>query len=360
MRIAVVDLVALSGGGYTVTKSLYDYVASGQGSDHTWLFIVSEQEFESNTDAEVVHFPKAATGYLQRAKTEYFDVNRILDKFKPDIVLSMPNISVLGCKRDQAVYLQQSLPFQKEKNFSFLKREERSCAVRQHLQGLIIRRSLKKVKCIFVQTEWMKRALEESMRDRSIVKLGYPMGQTNNSPVIQAEGLNQDFFYPAGPFIYKNHQVIFDAVSILQKKGYSPKIYLTVTPDDFSPDVQTRIEKLGGIICIGRQSKRQMSELYAKTTLVFPSYIETVGLPLAEARAAGTWIIASNCPFSNEVLAGYVNCEYFAPFCAQQLADCMERVITGEVKWTRVPHTEHTAESCWNILVREMENLVMK
>ena len=34
MRIAVVDLVCIQGGGYSVLKSLFEYVVSGMSKDH--------------------------------------------------------------------------------------------------------------------------------------------------------------------------------------------------------------------------------------------------------------------------------------------------------------------------------------
>lgn len=348
MRIAVVDLVCIQGGGYSVLKSLFEYVVSGMSKDHKWLFIVSRQKFESNAYVKVIHFPNAASGYLQRVKTEWLEVNKVLNDFVPDIVLSMPNIRVFGCKWKQAVYMQQSLPFQKEKKFSFLKKEERSCAFRQHIQGLIIRKSLKKSEMVFVQTEWVKCALEECIRNRPIIKIGYLADQIGSSFAAQTKELNRAFFYPASPYIYKNHRAIFAAIKILRKKGYSLKVYLTLNLSDLGTGGNQYAELSDVIECIGQQSKAQMRELYARTTLVFPSYIETVGLPLAEARAAGAWIIASDCPFSHEVLEGYPNCEYFDPFNATQLADCMERVITGRVVWRSIPYTGDTNENCWD------------
>lgn len=355
MRIAVVDLVCVQGGGYSVLNSLFTYIASGMQKQHEWLFIVSSQKFESNAYVEVNHFPNAASGYLRRVKTEWHEVNKVLNDFAPDIVLSMPNIRILGCKWKQAVYMQQSLPFQKIKRFSFFKKEERGCAFRQHIQGFLIRRSLKKSDMVFVQTEWVKNALEECIRNRPIINIGYPANQIDSSFVIQAKRLNSEFFYPASPYIYKNHLAIFDAIKILRKKGFPLKIYLTLNPSDLVIGDNQYTKLSDAIECIGQQTKDQMRELYARTTLVFPSYIETVGLPLSEARAAGTWIIASDCPFSHEVLDGYSNCEYFDPFDAAKLAECMERVITGRVVWRSIPYTGDANEKCWDKMTHYLE-----
>ena len=39
MKIAVVDLVSVDGGGYQVTKSLFQYATNGNGKLYEWLFI---------------------------------------------------------------------------------------------------------------------------------------------------------------------------------------------------------------------------------------------------------------------------------------------------------------------------------
>ncbi|MBQ4145657.1 MAG: glycosyltransferase, partial [Clostridia bacterium] len=75
---------------------------------------------------------------------------------------------------------------------------------------------------------------------------------------------------------------------------------------------------------------------YNNSTLLFPSYIETYGYPMAEARQMGTLIIASDCPFSREVLEGYKNAYFFDPFDAEALADYMEKIIKGDLKPEKV------------------------
>lgn len=46
--------------------------------------------------------------------------------------------------------------------------------------------------------------------------------------------------------------------------------------------------------------------MYAKSILVFPSHIETLGLPLLEARAAGCRIVASDIAAAREALLSII------------------------------------------------------
>ena len=52
---------------------------------------------------------------------------------------------------------------------------------------------------------------------------------------------------------------------------------------------------------------------------------------MAEAASAGPIVLASDCPFSHEILDGYENAYFFDPFKPAELADLMRKVITGEI-----------------------------
>lgn len=66
---------------------------------------------------------------------------------------------------------------------------------------------------------------------------------------------------------------------------------------------------------------------YTRSVLLFPSYIETFGLPLLEARMSGSPILASDCPFSHEILDDYDGVSYFDPFRPEELAALMKQCL---------------------------------
>ena len=53
--------------------------------------------------------------------------------------------------------------------------------------------------------------------------------------------------------------------------------------------------------------------MYTDSILLFPSYVESFGLPLLEAKMTGTPIVASDCPFSKEILKNYNKKVFFNP-----------------------------------------------
>lgn len=65
---------------------------------------------------------------------------------------------------------------------------------------------------------------------------------------------------------------------------------------------------------IGYIDINSVYDYYSKSILIFPSYIETFGLPMLEAKMHKSPILASNCPFSHEILDGYEKVQFFDPF----------------------------------------------
>lgn len=194
----------------------------------------------------------------------------------------------------------------------------------------------------------MKRAIIESVdiSPQKIVKI-FPPVENFEKYKKRACFNSTEFFYPASNSVYKNHKCIYDACKILSEKGIGNySVSLTILGETNNE----RIKHLGTL------PFGQVIEKYNSSTLIFPSYIETVGLPLVEARQMGTLILVADCPYSREVLNGYVNAYFFDPFRPEQLADLMEKVITGHIK--KVPVTEQQKkENSWYSVVRILESV---
>ena len=85
---------------------------------------------------------------------------------------------------------------------------------------------------------------------------------------------------------------------------------------------------------IGKLSHIEVVKLLRKSTLIFPSKLETFGLPLLEAKLCKAFILAGDMPFSHDILDGYSNVKFFNVNNPQELADEMQDVITGNMVYT--------------------------
>jgi len=86
----------------------------------------------------------------------------------------------------------------------------------------------------------------------------------------------------------------------------------------------------------GRLERKDVFNLYTKSYLLFPSYIETFGLPMLEAKLHKTMILASDKAFSHEILDDYENAYFFDPFDKEDLMFNMEKLIKNKLEYENV------------------------
>ena len=108
------------------------------------------------------------------------------------------------------------------------------------------------------------------------------------------------------------------------------------------------------IRCVGTQPFEKVQQLYTQCVLLFPSLLETFGLPLVEAAIANAPIVAANMPYATEVLSGYENAIFFDPHDPSQIAEIMKQHIRAEFPWQKLASTgfaQRYTGSGWSTLL---------
>jgi len=112
-----------------------------------------------------------------------------------------------------------------------------------------------------------------------------------------------DFIYPANGASHKNHKNLIEAFIILSKFKIFPRLLITLDQVDvikFKVSFFCKKFKLK-IINKPNNNRDKFLKNYNKSkALIFPSYSETLGLPLMEAKKFGIDILASNKDFAKE------------------------------------------------------------
>ena len=73
-----------------------------------------------------------------------------------------------------------------------------------------------------------------------------------------------------------------------------------------------------------------LNKLQECTALVFPSKLETWGLPITEAKLFDKPILVSDLPYAHETVGNYEKVSFFNPNNSVQLANLMEKMIKDE------------------------------
>ena len=140
-------------------------------------------------------------------------------------------------------------------------------------------------------------------------------------------------FYPTLPRSFKNIELLIESAELLECRGVSGfEIRITISKEDglYARYLAWRARKLKTIRLIGRLTREQVEIQYQQcNALVFPSKLETWGLPLTEAKSHGLPILAADLPYAKETLGQYEPVAFFEPSNAGQLADQIEQLSLG-------------------------------
>ena len=339
MRIVVNDTAASYGGALTILKQFYNYIKNNDQTNE-WIFILSDNYLEETENIKIVINSEVKKSGLHKIYFDCFSGRKYINDLKPDVVLSLQNIITFGVKAPQYTYIHQSIPYQDVKKFSFLKGNERGTAFIQYVIGAFINKSAKKADVVIVQTEWMKEAVAKKAKiDESKIIIAFPDVESFDVNREKYKAQNNKFFYPTNNAVYKNIDTIVNACNILNGKGVNDfKVYLTLPKGEIEHN---------NIECIGYLDREKMSEMYLTSTLLFPSYIETIGLPLLEAKDLNSLIFVADCPYAREVIGDYKNARFFETFESEQLAKLMNDRINNNIEITEIKPSKIIKKSEW-------------
>ena len=344
MNILVYNLAAEYAGAMTILENFYNQVVAYPDENIHWYFVVSTKKLESKKNVTVISEPWVKRSWLHRLYYDNFVIQRIVKEKKIDVIYSMQNMPVKKKDAKQVVYLHQSLQFSPVK-FSLFDKEQRGYAIRQKLVCNIYRRNLKHADGIIVQTNWFKDAVVKWIPfDEKKIKVVHPRVSIEKRLLEKKYTLEKPvFFYPAGDGMHKNHEVIVNACKRLQDEGindYTVIFTLDRKTALYSERIAQRVEKEKlNIRFTGIIPKQEVFEYYSQSVLLFPSYLETFGLPMLEARMMKAIVFASDMPFCHEALENYKNAYYFAIDDDKELAKLMKMVIKGELSYYEVNET---------------------
>ncbi len=334
MRFVVNDVAATpdAGGVYSILADFYMDVLN---KDHKnqWIFILAGRYFPESDNVKIMVRNDLKRDKIKKLFFEKYFGAKFINSLRPDIYISLQNIATYGINSSvQIVYLHQPIPFQKQKNFSYWNSKERKLALYQKNVGKVIKKSLSKIKpTVIVQTKWMKKAVLEQTdlsKDKILVihpkvnvEANYKLGQ--NKPNL--------FFYPASNFLYKNHQVINEAINYLCRENINNfKVVFTLKSNQL-PYANEHIKYIGHV------DRNVVMNMYNTHVLLFPSYIESFGLPLIEAALHADIILAADTEFSRELLSNYTNVYFYKYNDAQELASLMKKVINKKITSDKKP-----------------------
>ena len=299
----VVNATALdASGALGILRQFVDNIPVA--TQYRWVIFSSDKVdvVSNNPQVDIVPISNVKP-LVRRFLWDAFGVKRWLSQRKivPIATISLQNTGFnCGYNVPNFIYYHQSISLLNFR-WNVFNKEQRSLWFYKNIYPVFIRLFLRDTTEIFVQLEYIKDlfAKKFGVKDEKIHVISptvyIPQDRSIEDITLDEERIN--LFYPATPFFYKNHSVLVNAI---KSANNTSKLYFTCNPGEIVNNTNDRIEYLGRI-----SYERVLSMYKSCDALVFPSFIETYGLPLIEAATLGVPIIAADLPYAREVLEGY-------------------------------------------------------
>lgn len=170
---------------------------------------------------------------------------------------------------------------------------------KNHLMRRLMKLADRHVSRYFVQTGYCAKMVANHLdvaRSKVVVRPFFE----SQTPRRAADPKRYRFIYPASYYPHKNHARLCAAFGLLASKYHLKPSLLLLSEPTFELREMVRCANGEGanITLLGPESHRAcLVYMRQSETLVFPSLLESLGLPLVEAAGMGLSIIASDRPY---------------------------------------------------------------
>jgi len=283
---------------------------------------------------EFIEFPKARKSIWLRLYYEYVYFNKLSKKWKPLLWISMQDSTPRVKAKIQALYFQNSFLLH-PKPLQLLHLQTRLFCL-WLLYKMVYTKGIKKNNFVVVQQKILSDFLKKEYHLQTKQLLIFP-------PKIESYTIHQNksetftFIFPATPYAYKNFESIFESCKILGRENISFKILLTIFGDENKYLKKLRKKyHCSQIEYLGFLKRENLFALYNQSDcMIFPSLLETWGLPLSEFALQNKPIICADLPYAKETLANYKKVKFFNPYDANELAKYMLDAMNGNLSFNK-------------------------
>jgi glycosyltransferase involved in cell wall biosynthesis len=340
MKTIVISAVNLNKGGtLTILRECLQYLSNlSETGDYRIVALVYQKDLAFFPNIEYIEMRWPKKNWINRLWCEYVTMRKISLELSPVYLwfsLHDTTPNVIAAKR--AVYCHNSFPFYKWKMKEILFAPKIVLFALFSLYAY--RKNIRKNQYVVVQQQWFKEELIRLFkieRKSIIVALPALNREKNSTQIKDSLSMGYSFFYAAGPDSHKNFECICQASKQLENEQEVGqfKVYITMKGDE-NPYAKWVCHKWGENVSalhfIGYLDKKSLYSYYNRChCLIFPSKVETWGLPITEFAAFNKPMLLSDLPYAHETASGCKNVAFFDPDNPQELALQMKKLIRGD------------------------------
>jgi glycosyltransferase involved in cell wall biosynthesis len=345
-NVVISAINLFEGGPLSVLKDFLFFLNDSKDLNH-YKFIAlvhkksmfNEQEYDN---IAFVEFPKSRISYAYRLYYEYVYFKSVAAEHSVFFWLSLHDMTPSIGNVSQAVYCHNPSPFNSV-NFSDIYMQPTQFFFRLFYKYLY-QINIKKNKFVIVQQLWMKDKFKEMFdlnKDKIIIAppeiqkieskyVGKSIKKLENKEVSK-----KVFFFPTFPRPFKNIEVICEAMSLVSEETeQSVSMIITIdgSENKYSKIIVEKYKHIKSINFIGLIKREKVYEYYAQSDcLIFPSKLETWGLPISEFKQFNKPMLLADLPYAKETVGNYEFVSFFNPDDPVQLSELIINVIENKL-----------------------------
>ncbi|WP_435419184.1 glycosyltransferase [Parerythrobacter aurantius] len=330
-KLLVVSAVNFSGGGpLTVLRESLASAVEVLPPEWEIMALVHDAKLIDLPRVRAVAIPDAKAAWWRRLRWEWFGFARLSKQWKADVWLSLHDITPRVSAGRQAVYCHNPAPFYRLSLRETM--QEPKLWLFNLFYAWLYRLNIRRNSHVIVQQEWLRHEFRKRFGPLPMLVAHPAADQTPRTGILRETG-RQVFLYAAFPRVFKNFEVIGEAVSLLVNRGvteFEVRFTIDGSENRYAAWLKQRFGHLAQLRFIGLQPPDAMPDLYAEATVaLFPSRLETWGLPITEAKGQGLPMLVADLPYAHETVGEYDLVSFFDPLSPDRLARLMEAIIGG-------------------------------
>ena len=335
--IVVSAAACRTSGTLTIYKQFLSHLPDHIGANRYYIFV--DETMPAPRIGGVDSIFVDVRGWVKRIVFDFWECEKYVRYMgcNPSLVISLQNTGLRPFRKGrQMIYYHQPLPLFPERWNPF-KRRERMLFFYKTFYPAFVRSSFAQDRVRFIaQIPFIKEGIIKRFgvpQDR--VDVQFPDTETTSFSVeapCESDGLYH-FFYPAIGVEYKRHATLVRAMKYFRYLNPDlsrlVRFHFTLAKNYSAPWTE-EIERDGmseNFVFHGTIPHEQLMVQMAKSRgLLFPSTIESLGLPLLEAASLGLPIVASDLDYVHQVLGSYEGVSYVGAYDYEGWANCIAQL----------------------------------